>query len=221
MQPEWQLPLSPDGIVMELADDRGRMRVRPIRISDADDLIAGYDKLSHESKYFRFFTARPRMSRAMAEQLTDVDHVNHFAWVVSDADADEANVGVAAARLIRDDDDPTSAEAAITVVDDYHHRGIGRFLIELLVCTAAEVGVDTLRFEVLRENHKMKRLMGSIGTTAQAVPGDPSVIAFLLPVPPAEELAVPAGSIYRLLHHMAAGPAPVDDGDLEPLAPDN
>lgn len=203
MQPEWVLPLSPDGMVMELRNG-GRMRVRPIRSADSAQLMQAYEQLSHESRYYRFFTARARMSQAMADRLTDIDHENHFAWLVFDADADEDDTpeqGVGAARLIRDED-PTSAEAAVTVLDEYHHRGIGRFLIELLVCTAADVGVSTLRFEVLRENHKMRTLMTGTGATAHGVPGDAGVVDFHLSVPAADTLSVPAGNIYRLLRHV-------------------
>lgn len=205
MRAEWILPLSPDGVVMELRNG-GRMRVRPIRETDTDNLIAAYETLSRESRYNRFFTAPEHLSRPMAERLTHIDHENHFAWLVFDADAEgdspAAGFGVAAARLIRDAE-PTSAEAAVTVLDDYHHRGIGRFLIELLVCTAADVGVEVVRFEVLRENHKMRRLMDGTGAPVHRIPAEPGVVEYLLAVPPAETLSVAAGSVYRLLRHVA------------------
>lgn len=225
MRPEWELPLQADGLVMELRNG-GRMRVRPIRSEDTAGLIAAYAALSHESKYYRFFSARPKMPQAMAERLTHIDHENHFAWLVFDADAEEPDAdqedfGVAAARLIRDDvtdGEPCSAEAAVTVVDSYHHRGIGRFLIELLVCTAADVGVDVLRFEVLRENHKMRQLMSGTGASAHRIPGEAGVVEFRLTVPPSDTLSVPAGSLYRLLRHVAAsedGQAPPDDAAIQ------
>ena len=58
MEPEWQLPLKAEGIVMALRKG-GRMRVRPIRADDADTLIDAYQALSPESRYFRFFSSRP------------------------------------------------------------------------------------------------------------------------------------------------------------------
>lgn len=222
MRAEWELPLSPDGMVMELRNG-GRMRVRPIRSDDTDDLMRAYERLSHESKYYRFFTARPRLPRAMAEKLTDIDHENHFAWVVFDADDPDSQrqgFGIAAARLIRDaeplESGETSAEAAVTVVDDFHHRGIGRFLIELLVSTAADVGIDVLRFDVLRENAKMRGLMTGTGASVHSVPGERGVVEFRLTVPPADTLAVPAGNIYRLLRHVAEAETSVGStGDPE------
>ena len=93
----------------------------------------------------------------------------------------------------------------MTVLDSHHHRGIGRFLIELLVSTAADVGVEVLRFQVLRENGKMRQLLGGTGAAGHGVPGEAGVIEYRLTVPPAETLAVPAGNIYRLLRHVATG----------------
>lgn len=210
----WELPLSADGMVMEL-DKGGRIRVRPIRSSDAEEMMHTYDELSPESRYYRFFTARPRMPLAMAKRLTNIDHAHHFAWVAFDADAEHdgnQDHAIAAARMILDED-PHSAECAITVIDTYHHRGIGRFLIELLVCTAADLDIEVLRFDVLRDNHKMRQLMGGTGAAATGVPGDPGLIEFTLTVPPAETLEVAAGNLYRLLRHIAG-----DDAADEPTS---
>ena len=51
-------------------------RVRPIRPSDADRLVAFYGRVSDQSKYFRFFAAYPSLS---------ADDVERYArWVGSD-----------------------------------------------------------------------------------------------------------------------------------------
>jgi GNAT superfamily N-acetyltransferase len=157
MQPVWDLPLTSAGIVIQL-ENGGRVRIRPARPSDDDGIKAGFARLSEESRYNRFFNARSQLSDSLATSLTDIDHTNHFAWGVFDPDqpsevGDESGFGVAAARLIRDKGS-TSAEAALTVTDDYQGRGIGRFLMELLVATAADVGTDILRFEILRPNRR-------------------------------------------------------------------
>jgi len=155
----------------------------------------------------RFFSVRSKLSEPLAASLTDIDHTTHFAWGVFDPDepsevGDDSGLGVAAARLILDDD-ATSAEAALTVVDAYQSRGIGRFLIELLVATAADVGADVLRFEILRQNRPMIGLVAAMGATGHSIEGDQSVVEYRLAVPPASEIAVPAGALYGLLRHVA------------------
>lgn len=204
MQPVWDLPLTSAGIVIELPNG-GRVRIRPARPDDRDAIKAGFERLSEESRYNRFFSARSQLSDSLATALTDIDHVNHFAWGVFDPDepsevGDESGLGVASARLIRDQD-ATSAEAALTVADDYQGRGIGRFLMELLVATAADVGAETLRFEILRQNRPMIALAAGMGAEGFPIEGDRSVVEYRLAVPPPSATAVPAGALYELLRH--------------------
>ena len=218
MQPVWEIPLPSAGILIELPKG-GRVRIRPARKSDLAAIQAGYLRLSEESRYYRFFSARSKLAVSLASSLTDIDHETHFAWGVFDpAEAsevgDDSGLGVASARLIRDSD-PTSAEAALAVVDAYQGRGIGRFLIELLVATAADLNTSTLRFEILRENRPMIKLMSEMGATPHPIEGDRTVVEYQLEVPPAESTAVPAGALYQLLRHANtardAGPEHSDD----------
>ena len=206
VQPIWDLPLQAAGIEIELPTG-DRMRIRPVRTTDGPLLEDAYERLSEESRYLRFFTSRSKLGSRLVSSLTDIDHTDHFAWAVFDPEHEsavdnESGLAVASARLIRDDD-PTSAEAALAVVDDYQGKGIGRFLIELLVATAADVGATQLRFEILRQNRGMIGLIAGMGATGHAVPGDRSVVEYILQVPPADEIAVPAGALYALLRHAA------------------
>ena len=213
MQPVWELPLKSAGIVIGLPNG-GRVRIRPVRISDLEAIQAGFERLSEESRYNRFFSARSQLGDNLATSLTDIDHTHHFAWGVFDPDrpseaGDDSGLGVASARLILDKD-PTSAEAALAIVDEYHRRGIGRFLIELLVATAADVGAKTLRFEILRQNRAMIGLIAAMGATGFPVEGDQSVVEYRLTVPPPSDTAVPAGALYELLRI-----APRDKSDID------
>lgn len=205
MQPVWDLPLKAAGIIIELPND-GQVRIRPVRPDDMAGLQAAYQHLSEQSRYFRFFNSRSQLSDGLASSLTDIDHENHYAWVVFDPDRpsevnDESGYAVASARLIRDEE-PTSAEAALAIIDDYQRRGIGRFLIDLLLATAADISITTLRFEILRQNRAMIGLIASMGAEGGTVAGDPTLVEYHLTVPAAEESSVPAGALYELLRHV-------------------
>jgi len=209
LRPVWELPLSPAGMLFALRKG-GRVRIRPIRSDDAEGLKLSYLRLSPQSRYYRFFSSRAALGSQLAESLTNIDHENHFAWAVFDPDAasetgGESGLSIGAARVIRDRDEARSAEAALALVDAYHGLGIGRFLIELMVHTAADVGIDVLRFEILRENKGMIRLIASMGASGHPVPGDATVVEYRLTVPPVEELDVPAGALYQLLVRAARG----------------
>lgn len=212
MEPVWDLPLSPDGMLFNLRRG-GRVRIRPMRKGDDEEIKLAFERLSPRSRYLRFFSARDTLGDSLATSLTDIDHTRHFAWAVADPDrpseiaGSTSGLAVAAARLIRDAEGGPrtagqSAEAALAIVDEYHGQGIGRFLIELLVQTASDVGVETLRFEILRENAPMLKLISSMGATRHAIPGDYSVIDYHLPVPRPEELDVPVGALYELLRRL-------------------
>jgi acetyltransferase len=85
--------------------------------------------------------------------LTEIDYTNHFAWVAADPGDDMNGFGVA--RYVRDPKDPTVAEPAVAVVDEMTGKGLGTILMQLLVATARENGIETFRGWVLSENKEM------------------------------------------------------------------
>lgn len=116
-----------------------------------DDLVAG---LSPQSRYLRFHSPVPALSVGMRRALLDVDGRDHIALV---AEADDGKISgvpraVGIVRLIRDVRVPDEAEIAITVVDAWHRRGVGRRLLGALAEQAGTVGVTRLRAQVLAGN---------------------------------------------------------------------
>jgi GNAT superfamily N-acetyltransferase len=60
--------------------------------------------------------------------------------------------GVGVARYATDDDDPTSAELAILVVDEYQGQGLGKLLVTRLAVEARARGILRLRALVQSDN---------------------------------------------------------------------
>lgn len=194
-----KLPLSPDGVEIELRDG-SRLYLRPIRPSDADQLRRGFERLSERSRFLRFFTPMNRLPDGWVERLSDLDHRHHRAWVAYDPDGDAPppGLGVGVARLIEIEGDPLAAEAAIAVTDDYHGRGIGRRLLELVAGTAAAVGYERIVFTVLRENSRMLELARSIGTTVKSET-DGAEVRIEVSLDEATDEQVADGALYDLL----------------------
>jgi acetyltransferase len=196
----FDLPLSPDGVEHQLPGGK-RILLRPIRADDADQLRDGFQRLSERSRFLRFFTPMAKLPDGWAQRLSDLDHQTHRAWVAYDPDAAEAappGLGVGVARLIQLEDDPTAAEAAVAVTDDYHGKGIGRVLLHVVAGTAVAVGYRTLVTNVLRENSRMLELVSAIGEPVRTTSDGASVrIEISLEHTSDEQIA--KGALYDLL----------------------
>src|SRR6266571_4003610 len=76
------------------------VRLRLLRRSDREKLVAAFDRLSPESRYRRFFTAMPRLPEKLLHRLFDIDGWNHVAIGAETVTADPAEAeGVGIARF--------------------------------------------------------------------------------------------------------------------------
>jgi RimJ/RimL family protein N-acetyltransferase len=136
------------------------IRLRLIGPADRARLAAGFEKLSPESRYLRFFAAMPHLPERMLDRLVATDgwkHVAIGAEVASDDPAAAEGLGVA--RFIRLDDAPDVAEIAVAVVDAKQGLGLGTLLLRALVDAARERGVHRFRAIVLSENAAARELL--------------------------------------------------------------
>jgi GNAT superfamily N-acetyltransferase len=171
--------------------------IRPIRPEDKGLLVDGFSRLSEESRVRRFLAPVAELSDAMLAYLTEVDGVDHFAWIAVHADRPDLGLGVA--RYVRLKDEPAVAEAAITIVDEYQARGLGTVLVGLLAARARDNGISSFRAYVLEENAPMLDLLQDLGATAHH--DSPGVLAMDVPLDPGQ---VPDSTAGRILRAVAA-----------------
>lgn len=183
-------PRSRDPLPHEVVlDDGTRLLLRLGTPGDRDGLVAGFEQLSEESRLTRFFTPMPRLRPTMLDHLLDVDGHSHVAVAALDLDepaapaVDAEGLGVGVGRYIVDPDDPSRAEVAVTVIDDYQGRGIGALLLEELRDHAACTGVETLEAMVLSRNEAMLSLLSRMGAKLEWDSDDREVLNMVLPVP--------------------------------------
>jgi acetyltransferase len=152
---------------VEVATRRGRaVRIRHIRPEDDVLLVDLYHRLSPETRRLRFFTSSEMPDTILAEQAFRFSHIDPrnaaaLAATVGAASGQEAIIGVA--RLARDADDPTTAELAIVIQDDYQREGLGTVLLDLLIQVALVRGFRRLRAVSLAENEGVQRLVHNTG----------------------------------------------------------
>jgi catechol 2,3-dioxygenase-like lactoylglutathione lyase family enzyme/RimJ/RimL family protein N-acetyltransferase len=148
-------------VVQSTLRDGTPVIVRAIRPEDKPLLVDAFDRLSEESRLHRFMAPITELSRKQLRYLTEVDYLDHFAWLGLLAQPPNPPIGVA--RYVRLADEPTVAEAAVTVVDEYQGRGLGTLMLGLLAVAASAAGIECFRAYVLVENRPMKDILEQLG----------------------------------------------------------
>jgi GNAT superfamily N-acetyltransferase len=127
---------------------------RPVRDDDLGRFLRMWPRLSPETRYRRFHSPVRGLPMDLVHRLVEVDHTDREAVV--------ALVGgevVGVARYDRSPADPTEAEFAVVVEDDWQNVGLGRQLLGELTRLAAGSGVRTLTATVQADNDRMVRLI--------------------------------------------------------------
>jgi RimJ/RimL family protein N-acetyltransferase len=200
-----------DPLDVELRDGTA-VRIRPIRPEDRPQLAEGFAQLSDRSRYLRFHTVSSQLTDEQLRYLTEVDQVDHIALVA--VLRDDPQVGLGVARAIRLPGEPTVAEAAVTVADQWQGRALGTLLLGALGTRARRQGIEVFRSYVLAENTGMLALFEELGAE-RASEGDGAYrVDLRLPSDAGDLPDTPAG---RVLRAVATGRLPTLDPKLPPI----
>jgi GNAT superfamily N-acetyltransferase len=189
--------IGPDYRESHTLSDGRVITIRPIKPEDREALHAEFLRLTPESRYRRFFAHLNDLTDGMLTYLTELDGTDHFALVATTDSPDlKSERGVGVARFVRLAEERDAAEAAVIVVDDMQHSGIGRLLSLALVAAALERNVRRFSGEVLASNEPMLEALRTAG--AKLAPAGAGTVRFDLPVRDAKEPA-----LRRLLREAA------------------
>jgi protein lysine acetyltransferase len=183
-------------IPVQMRDDSW-LYLRPVLPGDSERTSDGTIEYSSETLYRRFQTPRTP-SKSLMTYLFEVDYKDHFVWVMTEG-AD--GPVVADARFVRDETDPTLAEVAFIVGDDYQGRGVGSLLMAALAVAARGDGVRRFSARVLSDNLAMRKILDRFG--AQWRREDLGVVTTVIDVPALRELTI-SRELYRQIHSMAS-----------------
>ena len=140
--------------------DGAEVLVRAVQPEDKPLFVAGWKHLSGESVRKRFLQTRSGLNVDELAFFTEIDHVDHEAIGALDPATGE---GVAVARYVRERDRPHVAEAAVTVVDAWQHRGLGGKLLRRLCARATENRIRFFTASLLASNDAMLTLFDRLG----------------------------------------------------------
>jgi protein lysine acetyltransferase len=176
--------------------DGTELCLRPVLPGDDERTTHGSVQFSGDTLYRRFQTARTP-SKSLMAYLFEVDYKDHFVWVMTDG---EDGPVVADARFVRDVRDPSLAEVAFIVADNYQGRGVGSFLMGALAIAARGDGIRRFSARVLSDNLPMRKILDRFGAHWERE--DLGVVTTVIDVPALRALSI-TSELYREIHSVA------------------
>jgi len=142
----------------------GRLRdgtpveVRPLVANDRNLLLAGFSRLSSRSRHSRFLrgVSDAQFETMLPVLLDSVDQRSHVAVLLY---AEAQPIGLS--RLLRFASDPSAADLAVTVADNWQGRGAGTVLAREVLARAA--GVREIHTVVSEDNPASLRMLAQLG----------------------------------------------------------
>ena len=145
--------------------------IRPIRLTDVAMESDFVHRLSSETKQFRFLAAVKELPAEELVRLCDVDKKHSMAFVATVREnGREVEIGVSRYAPNSHSD---VREVAVTVADEWHHRGLGASLMNQLIQTARMQGIKQLYSVNLSNDAAMSALATELGMSSIPDPGDP------------------------------------------------
>jgi GNAT superfamily N-acetyltransferase len=141
-----------------------RVLIRPVLPQDEDITSAFFGSLPARARYDRFMAPMPNLPADLIKRFTHIDYASHLA-LVAEVFAGDRETVVAEARYARGAD-PSVAEFAVAVAEDWQGQGLASLLLSKLLCRAAGAGIRLVVGETLATNERMLHLARKAGFVA-------------------------------------------------------
>lgn len=182
------------GRTLHLSDGR-RVLLRPIRESDAAEIVQAWGRLSRQSRYLRFMQHKKSLDLSVLER--GVRPAAGECALVATIPADDGIDIVGAARFVpASPPDAGTAEAsaatdricefAITVAEDWRGCGLSTALLSSLVRRARRAGYGAICGDVLADNGPMLALARRLKFEVLPQPDDATLVRVRRVLQPAQ-----------------------------------
>ena len=166
--PEWK----------EKLRDGTTVLIRPISAADVGIEREFIERLSPQSRRYRFLGEIAAPGTALLDRLTHLDPAHEAAFVALVADgAHKREIGVA--RFSADKDD-RSCECAVAVADEWQGKGLATLLMRHLIEIARQRGYRRMYSIDARDNENMRELAEFLGFERRADPDDTTQVVHSL-----------------------------------------
>jgi len=167
--------------------DGSSVVIRPLASGDEAAITSWFSGLGVETRHARFLGPLDRLDRRMLSELARVDHVDREA--IAAIARDGTTVGIA--RYIRIE--PSRAEVAVAVADQWRGLGIASMLLERVTARARSAGIKQFIAICLASNHTVIRLLSRLGPT-KVGPSDAGVVELRIDLTSARPDRFPPGA---------------------------
>jgi GNAT superfamily N-acetyltransferase len=152
--------------------------IRPIHAADSAMEGQFVRSLSMETKHYRFFGGVKELSPGELEHLCDVDGRHSMAFVATvRTNGHETEIGVS--RYVESSKEDVR-EMAVTIADEWQHKGLAELLVKRLIEYAKKRGVKQLYSVELADNSAMRELAGKFGMSVRRDPDDANQVIYSL-----------------------------------------
>lgn len=158
--------------------DGTHVLIRPLRPQDREFEAEFIRRLSPESRRFRFLCDVAEPSGPLLDLLMQVDYANTMAFVALLHDSGQLReIGVSRYAA---NDDGKQCECAVTVSDEWRHRGLAVLLMQHLIKVAREHGLKKMYSIDDPANEAIRELAGQLGFQCRQEPDDPRLVRYTL-----------------------------------------
>jgi RimJ/RimL family protein N-acetyltransferase len=204
--------------------DGQRVHLRLMRPSDKQMLLDGFERLSPDSRYRRFMAPKAKLSERELAYLTEVDGVDHFAMGAIRRHLVSPDEGIGSARFVRSTVQRDTAEAAVTILDEFQGKGLGSIMLQRLIEAAWERDLRWFVTELLAENTASKRMLEALSPEAKFSQAGDGAILVTVPVPEPDSTPTAPGffsgsSVFKLLSYVARAKVAVRPRTTQPPMP--
>ena len=166
-------PYRPRSITLR---DGREVTLRAIVEADATGIVRAFERLSAQSRYYRFMQHKKQLDGAALQRGVHPRPGHDFAFVATTAADDTIDI-VGAAQYVRTGrSNDRTCEFAITVAEDWRCSELATKLLASLVRRARRDGYETMKGLVIAENTAMLALARKLGFKVEPVPGDATVV---------------------------------------------
>jgi RimJ/RimL family protein N-acetyltransferase len=133
-----------------------KVRFRPLRPSDEEEMRRLFYRFSDESVYYRYFTPLKTMPHSRMQSYVNVDYSKDISIVGVVGEPGQGRI-IAEARYIKDPHSPYG-DVAFIVDEHYQGYGIATYMYQKLMRLAKERGLQGFTADVLPANKSMMRV---------------------------------------------------------------